>query len=183
MKKLEHLLGNTAKRFAQTTAFRLSLHFLLYWIIILYSVLLCKDFFYLQSIYALLNHFYNTYCYCCVSLLFLAGHTSAKLIEVQQKCLSHGLHDLGSQMESNDTLHGSELVQHWVLVPKSWKFGPVGPKIFAQKFLYTKLVRYHAVTLWGFKAKIVFGAKQVRHYRFLNVPHQLGKKIILILCH
>ena len=48
-------------------------------------------------------------------------HTSAKLIEIQQKCLSkiHGLRDLGSHMESNDTLHGSELVPHLVLGPKS----------------------------------------------------------------
>ena len=35
----------------------------------------------------------------------------------------------------------------------------MGPIIFAQKFLYTKLVRYHEVILWGFEAKIVFGAK------------------------
>ena len=68
-------------------------------------------------------------------------HTSAKLIEIQQNCLSkiHILHDLGSHMESNDTLHGSELVPHSVLGPKSWKFGPMAPKIFAQ-FFYTKLV-------------------------------------------
>ena len=48
-------------------------------------------------------------------------HTSAKLIEIQQNCLSkiHILHDLGSHMESNDTLHGSELVPHWVLGPKN----------------------------------------------------------------
>ena len=90
-------------------------------------------------------------------------HTSAKLIEIQQNCLSkiHILHDLGSHMESNDTLHGSELVPHWVLGPKNSKFGPMGPKIFAQKFLYTKLVWYHDATLWGFEAKIVFGAKRV----------------------
>ena len=37
----------------------------------------------------------------------------------------------------------------------------MGPKIFAQKFLYTKLVRYHDATLWGFEAKIVFQPKQV----------------------
>ena len=45
-------------------------------------------------------------------------------------------------MESNNTLHESVSV------------------IFAQKFLYTKLVRYHKVMLRGFEAKIVFGAKQ-----------------------
>ena len=55
--------------------------------------------------------------------------------------------------------HGSQLVPHWVLGPKISKFGPMGPIIFAQKFLYTKLVRYHEVILWGFEAKIVFGAK------------------------
>ena len=67
-------------------------------------------------------------------------HTSAKLIEIQLKCLSkiHGLHELGSCMECNDNLHGSELGPHWVLGPKYSKFGPMGPKIFAQKFLYTK---------------------------------------------
>ena len=63
-------------------------------------------------------------------------------------------------MESNDTLHGSELVPHWVLGPKNSKFGSMGPKKISQKILYTKLVRYHEVILWGFKAKIVSGAKQ-----------------------
>merc|ERR1719357_1948223 len=76
-------------------------------------------------------------------------HTSAKLIEIQQKFLQgrHGLHELGGQMESNNTLNGSELVPHWVLGPKNSKFGPMGPKKFAQKILYTKLVRYHEVIL------------------------------------
>ena len=64
-------------------------------------------------------------------------------------------------MECNDTQHGPELGPHWVLGPKYSKFGPMGPKIFAQKFLYTKLVRYHNTTLWGFEAKIVFQPKQV----------------------
>ena len=105
-------------------------------------------------------------------------HTSAKLIEIQQKCLSktHGLHDLGSHMESNDTLHGSELVPHWVLGPKNGKFGPMGPKFFAQKFLYTKLVRYHAVILWGFKAKIVFGPKQVSNIQIPDFTLSVGQK-------
>ena len=89
-------------------------------------------------------------------------HTSAKLIEIQQNFLQgrHGLQELGCQMESNDTLHGSELVPHWVLGPKKSNLVPWGQKKFAQKFLYTKLVRYHEVILWGFEAKIVFGAKQ-----------------------
>ena len=64
-------------------------------------------------------------------------------------------------MECNDTLNGSELGLHWVLGPKYSKFGPMGPKNFAKKFLYTKLVRYHDATLWGFEAKIVFQPKQV----------------------
>ena len=64
-------------------------------------------------------------------------------------------------MECDDTLHGSELGPHWDLGPKNSKFGPMGPKKFAQKFLYAKLVRYHDDILWGFEAKIVFGAKQV----------------------
>ena len=52
---------------------------------------------------------------------FSGEHTSAKLIEIHRNCLSkiHILHDLGSHMESNDTLHGSELVLHWVLGPKN----------------------------------------------------------------
>ena len=62
----------------------------------------------------------------------------------------HGLHELGSCMECNDTLHGSGLGPHWVLGPNYSKFGPMGPKNFAQKFLYTKLVRYHVAILWGF---------------------------------
>ena len=85
-------------------------------------------------------------------------HTSTKLIEMQQKFLQgrYGLHELGGQMESNDTLHGSELVPHWVLGPKNSKFGSMGPKKIAQKYLYTKLVRYHEVILWGFEAKNSF---------------------------
>ena len=84
------------------------------------------------------------------------------MIEIQKIYLQkiHGLHELGSHMECNDTLCGSELGPHWVLGPKNSKFGPMGPKKFAQKFLYTKLVRYHEVILWGFEAKIVSGAKQ-----------------------
>ena len=57
----------------------------------------------------------------------------------------------------------------------------MGPKIFAQKFLYTKLVRYHGAILWGFEAKIVFGAKQVSNIQITD--YQLGKKIKFILCH
>ena len=86
-------------------------------------------------------------------------------------------------MECNDTLHGSELGPHWVLGPKYSKFGPMGPKIFAQKFLYTKLVRYHDAILWGFEAKIVLGPNGLATYRFLILAYQLGKKIKLILCH
>ena len=87
-------------------------------------------------------------------------HTYAKFIEIQKIYLQkiHALHELGSHMECNDTLHGSELGPHWVLGPKNSKFGPMGPKNFAQKFLYTKLVRYHVAILWGFEAKIVFRA-------------------------
>ena len=115
----------------------------------------------------------NTY---IVSIM--ATHTSAKLIEIQQNCLSkiHILHDLGSHMESNDTLHGSELVPHWVLGPKNWKFGPMGPKIFTQKFLYTKLVSYHVAILWGFEAKIVFGANQVSNIQIPDFSLSVGQK-------
>ena len=76
-------------------------------------------------------------------------HTSAKLIEIQKTSLQkiHGLHELGSRMEYNDTLHGSGLGPHWVLGPKNSKFGLMGPKFLAQKFLYTKLFRYHGAIL------------------------------------
>ena len=47
-----------------------------------------------------------------------------------------------------------------LLGPKNSNVGPMGPKFLALKFLYTKLVRYHDAILWGFEAKIVFGAKQ-----------------------
>ena len=86
-------------------------------------------------------------------------------------------------MESNDTLLGSELVPHWVLGPKNSKFGPMGPKKFAQKFLYTKLVRYHEVILWGFEAKIVFGAKQASNIQSPDFRLSVGQKIKLILRH
>ena len=65
------------------------------------------------------------------------------MIEVQKINLlkMHGLHELGSYMECNETLLVSELVLHCVLGPKNSKFGPMGPTNFAQKFIYTKLVR------------------------------------------
>ena len=46
----------------------------------------------------------------------LQVHTYAKLIEIQK---IHGLHELGSQMVCNDTLHGSELGPHFVLGPNN----------------------------------------------------------------
>ena len=86
------------------------------------------------------------------------------------------VHELGSHMECNDTLHGSELGLHWVLGPKYSKFGPMGPTIFAQKFLYTKLVRYHDATLWGFEAKIVFQPKQVSIIQISDFTLSVGQK-------
>ena len=82
------------------------------------------------------------------------------MIEIQKNYLQkiHGLHELGSHMECYDTLRGSDLGPHWVLGPKISKIGPMGPKQIAQKFLYTKLVRFHVAILWGFEAKIVFWA-------------------------
>ena len=79
-------------------------------------------------------------------------------------------------MEYNDTLHGSELGPDWVLGPKYSKFGPKGPKIFAQKILYTKLVRYHDATLWGFEAKIVFEPKQVSIIQISDFTLSVGQK-------
>ena len=78
-------------------------------------------------------------------------HTSAKLIEIQQNGhpKRHGLHELGCQMESDDTLHVSGGVPHWVLEPKNSKFGPMGRKKFAQKILCLKLVRFHVFIFGG----------------------------------
>ena len=52
----------------------------------------------------------------------------------------------------------------------------MGPKIFAQKFLYTKLVRYYEVILWGFEAKIVFGAKQASNIQSPDFRLSVGQK-------
>ena len=59
---------------------------------------------------------------------------------------------------------------------KNSKFGPMGPKKFAQKFLYTKLVRYHDTILWGFAAKIVFGAKRVSNIQIPDFSLSVGQK-------
>ena len=85
-------------------------------------------------------------------------------------------------MESNDTPHGSELVPHWVFINNS-NFGPMGPEKFNRKFLYTKLVRYHEVILWGFEAKIVFRAKQASNIQSPDFRLSVGQKIKSILRH
>ena len=59
----------------------------------------------------------------------------------------------------------------------------MGPNFFDQKFLHTKLVRYHAVILWGSKAKIFFGAKQVSNIQIPDFTLSVGQKIKFILCH
>ena len=79
-------------------------------------------------------------------------------------------------MECNDTLHGSALGPHWVLGPKNSKFGPMGPKKFAQKFLYPKLIGYHEAILWSFDAKIVFGVKQVGKIQIPDFTLSVGQK-------
>ena len=79
-------------------------------------------------------------------------------------------------MESNHTLRGSGLGPHWVLGPKNSKFGPTGPKKFAQKFLYAKLVGYHEVNLWSCEAKIVFGAKQFGKIQIPDFTLSVGQK-------
>ena len=48
--------------------------------------------------------------------------------------------------------------------------------MFAQRFIYTKLVRYHEVILWGFKAKIVFGAKQASNIQSPDFRLSVGQK-------
>ena len=52
----------------------------------------------------------------------------------------------------------------------------MGPKNFAQKFLYTKLVRYHEVILWGFEAKIFFGAKRASKIESPDFRPSVGQK-------
>ena len=52
----------------------------------------------------------------------------------------------------------------------------MGPKIFAQKFLYTKLVRYHVDILWRFIAKKVLGAKQVSNIQIPDFTLSVGQK-------
>ena len=58
--------------------------------------------------------------------IFALSHTYAKLIKIQKIYLQkiHVLHELGSHMECNDTLHGSELGPLWVLGPKNTKLVP-----------------------------------------------------------
>ena len=71
-------------------------------------------------------------------------HTSAKLIAIRKNYLQkiNGLDELGSCIECNDTLHGFELGQHWVLEPNY-------SKNFAQKFLYTgKAPWRYSVGFW-----------------------------------
>ena len=79
-------------------------------------------------------------------------------------------------MESNHTLHGSELGPHWVLGQKNSKFGPMRPKKFAQRFLYAKLVRYHEAILWSFEAQIVLEANQVGNIQIPDLTLSVGKK-------
>ena len=62
------------------------------------------------------------------------------------------------------------------LGPKNSKFGTMGSKIFALKFLYTKLVRYHDAILWGFEAKIVFQPKQVSIIQISDFTLSVGQK-------
>ena len=58
----------------------------------------------------------------------------------------------------------------------------MGPKKFALKILYTKLVRYHEVILWGLEAKTVFRAKQASNILSPDFRLSVGQKIKLILC-
>jgi len=70
-----------------------------------------------------------------------------------------------------------------VLGQKNSKFGPTGPKKFAQKILYTKLVKYHEVILWGLEAKIFLGAKQACNIQSPDFRLSVGQKIKSILRH
>ena len=137
--------------------------FLLIWYMtIVYSLNVGRVFiFFQQDMNSVLKNVKNLQIHKIAFLVTLCNqHTSAKFSEIQKSSLQtrHGLHELGRHMESNHTLHGSELGPHWVLGPKNSKFGPMGPKFLAQKFLYTKLFRYHGAILQGFETKIVLGA-------------------------
>ena len=52
----------------------------------------------------------------------------------------------------------------------------MGPKKFAQKFVYAKLIRYHEAILWSFDAKIVFGAKQLGKIQIPDFTLSVGQK-------
>ena len=65
---------------------------------------------------------------------------------------------------------------------KKFKIWSHGTKKIAQKFPYTKLVRYHEAILWSFEAKIVFRAKQVGNIQIPDFTLSVGQKIKLILC-
>ena len=52
----------------------------------------------------------------------------------------------------------------------------MGPKKFAQKFVYAKFIRYHEVILWSFDAKIIFGDKQVGKIQIPDFTLSVGQK-------
>ena len=66
---------------------------------------------------------------------------------------------------------------------KKFKIWSHGTKKIAQKILYTKLVRYHEVILWGLEAKIVFRAKQAGNIQSPDFRLSVGQKIKWILRH
>ena len=68
-------------------------------------------------------------------------HTYAKLIKIQKNYLQkiHGLHELGSHMECNDTLRGFELGLHWGLGPKNSKLVPWEQKNLLNNFFTQRI--------------------------------------------
>ena len=105
-------------------------------------------------------------------------HTYAKLIEIQKNYLQkiHALHELGSHMECNDTLHGSELGPHWVLGPKIQNLVQRDKKILLENFFTQSQLGTMWLFCWVLKPKWFFGLNRLAIYRFQILHYQLDKK-------
>ena len=79
-------------------------------------------------------------------------------------------------MESDNTLHVSGGVPHWVLEPKNSKFGPMGPKKIFQKIVLMNLVRYHTLIVCNLKDKVVFEAESVYNFHIPQYSPHVGLK-------
>ena len=95
----------------------------------------------------------------------------------------HGLHELGSQMECNDTLHGSELGPHWVLGQKIQNLVPWDQNFWLKNFFTQSYSGTMALICRVLKPKQFQGLNRLATYRFQILHYQSGKKMKLILCH